>query len=477
MFVKEKRKNIQYIALKNVTEKASNSVEIDDKIYHIPLKKSPIGLGFTLGTIESKVKDQHEIFVKMILDFSPAKYDGRLKVGDCIKKINNVDVETMTQADIVRIIRSIPIGEIIGLTISRSAVSENEIEPPNKEVILLHPIHNGDDISKPLSESKMKIFHFIIAVSNDMDKACYSQASTGVLGISVECRDGSCKDFHQLSDNLPTDVEKKSLSSHKNFYIKSILKNGSAHQDGRLKVGDEIMAVQGIDVQNGKIYNLNSKMDIYGDIFHFDLATVFIRNLDKLSKLNEFKNQFKAKLENPLHTLKCLIKEAGEMYSSISIVIKRSVSNNKGKVEDKLIHESFDSGKKKLNDLYRIENIFELNPDYRSNFYDVRTRNNRYKDEEFNEIHGRFHQERFIHHRHSDSYDEDSGFGWSLDNFYVDEYENNQSLVDINCNGKDELYAYYSKEEEHVDESYENNSKETVDQPDEYFYEPCVDIA
>ena len=62
----------------------------------------------------------------MILDFSPAKYDGRLKVGDKIKKINNLDVQSMTQADLVTIIESIFFGEIIRLTVSGSVISDNK---------------------------------------------------------------------------------------------------------------------------------------------------------------------------------------------------------------------------------------------------------------------------------------------------------------------------------------------------------------
>ncbi|XP_066542031.1 partitioning defective 3 homolog B [Hoplias malabaricus] len=85
----------------------------------IDLKKGPEGLGFTVVTRDSSVHGPGPILVKNILPRGAAVKDGRLQSGDRILEVNGVDITGWTQEELVAMLRSTKQGDVVCLMVAR----------------------------------------------------------------------------------------------------------------------------------------------------------------------------------------------------------------------------------------------------------------------------------------------------------------------------------------------------------------------
>ncbi|XP_037705713.1 partitioning defective 3 homolog B isoform X2 [Choloepus didactylus] len=172
----------------------------------IDLKKGPEGLGFTVVTRDSSIHGPGPIFVKNILPKGAAIKDGRLQSGDRILEVNGRDVTGRTQEELVAMLRSTKQGETASLVIARQ---------------------DGTFLPRELKG----------------EPGCYafSLETTEQLTFEIPLNDsGSAGLGVSLKGNKSRDT-----GMDLGIFIKSIIHGGAAFKDGRLRMNDQLIAVNG----------------------------------------------------------------------------------------------------------------------------------------------------------------------------------------------------------------------------------------
>ncbi|XP_036029222.1 LOW QUALITY PROTEIN: partitioning defective 3 homolog B [Onychomys torridus] len=172
----------------------------------IDLKKGPEGLGFTVVTRDSSIHGPGPIFVKNILPKGAAIKDGRLQSGDRILEVNGRDVTGRTQEELVAMLRSTKQGETVLLVIARQEESFLPRELKGEPDCYTLSLETSEQLTLeiPLNDS----------------------GSAG-LGVSLK---------GNKSRETGTDL---------GIFIKSIIHGGAAFKDGRLRMNDQLVAVNG----------------------------------------------------------------------------------------------------------------------------------------------------------------------------------------------------------------------------------------
>ncbi|XP_031223556.1 partitioning defective 3 homolog B isoform X2 [Mastomys coucha] len=172
----------------------------------IDLKKGPEGLGFTVVTRDSSIHGPGPIFVKNILPKGAAVKDGRLQSGDRILEVNGRDVTGRTQEELVAMLRSTKQGETVSLVIVRQEGSFLPRELKGEPDCYALSLESSEQLTLeiPLNDS----------------------GSAG-LGVSLK---------GNKSRETGTDL---------GIFIKSIIHGGAAFKDGRLRMNDQLIAVNG----------------------------------------------------------------------------------------------------------------------------------------------------------------------------------------------------------------------------------------
>uniref|UniRef100_A0A2K6NGT9 Partitioning defective 3 homolog B n=1 Tax=Rhinopithecus roxellana TaxID=61622 RepID=A0A2K6NGT9_RHIRO len=172
----------------------------------IDLKKGPEGLGFTVVTRDSSIHGPGPIFVKNILPKGAAIKDGRLQSGDRILEVNGRDVTGRTQEELVAMLRSTKQGETASLVIARQ---DGHFLPRELK-------GEPDCCALSLETSEQLTFEIPL---ND----------SGSAGLGVSLKGNKSRE-------TGTDL---------GIFIKSIIHGGAAFKDGRLRMNDQLIAVNG----------------------------------------------------------------------------------------------------------------------------------------------------------------------------------------------------------------------------------------
>ncbi|XP_032821521.2 partitioning defective 3 homolog B isoform X1 [Petromyzon marinus] len=185
----------------------------------IRLKKGPEGLGFTIATKEGPIGEHNPLYVKSVLPRGAAVADGRMKPGDQLLEVNGQEVAGKSQEEVVSLLRATRLGGAVTLSLRRQ-----------EDTFLPRPIQkaggDGDEVEGPAAgtgsatapppETPRRMFTYEIPLNDS--------GSAG-LGISVK---GSREDDTDLG-----------------IFVKSIIFGGAASKDGRLRVNDQLVAVNG----------------------------------------------------------------------------------------------------------------------------------------------------------------------------------------------------------------------------------------
>ncbi|XP_056601593.1 disks large homolog 4 isoform X2 [Triplophysa dalaica] len=168
-----------------------NGAEGEIEYEEITLERGNSGLGFSIagGIDNPHVGDDPSIFITKIIPGGAAAQDGRLRVNDSILFVNDVDVREVTHSQAVEALKEA--GAIVRLYVLRR---------------------------KPIAEkvSEMKLI----------------KGPKG-LGFSIA---GGVGNQHIPGDN--------------SIYVTKIIEGGAAHKDGRLQIGDKILAVNNVCLED-----------------------------------------------------------------------------------------------------------------------------------------------------------------------------------------------------------------------------------
>ncbi|XP_041711601.2 partitioning defective 3 homolog B isoform X2 [Coregonus clupeaformis] len=172
----------------------------------IDLKKGTEGLGFTVVTRDSTVHGPGPILIKNILPRGAAIKDGRLQTGDHILEVNGVDMTDRTQEELVAMLRSTKQGECVSVLVAR------------QEEIFLPRVLKGEEASPLLLEDGREQLMFEVPLND-----------TGSAGLGISLKGNKSR---EKGEDL-------------GIFIKSIIHGGAAYKDGRLRVNDQLIAVNG----------------------------------------------------------------------------------------------------------------------------------------------------------------------------------------------------------------------------------------
>ncbi|XP_040858645.1 disks large homolog 1 isoform X8 [Ochotona curzoniae] len=165
-----------------------NGTDADYEYEEITLERGNSGLGFSIagGTDNPHIGDDSSIFITKIITGGAAAQDGRLRVNDCILRVNEVDVRDVTHSKAVEALKEA--GSIVRLYVKRR---------------------------KPVSEKIMEIKLI--------------KGPKAGLGFSIA---GGVGNQHIPGDN--------------SIYVTKIIEGGAAHKDGKLQIGDKLLAVNSV---------------------------------------------------------------------------------------------------------------------------------------------------------------------------------------------------------------------------------------
>ncbi|XP_077098622.1 disks large homolog 2 isoform X41 [Siphateles boraxobius] len=161
-----------------------NGTEIEYEFEEITLERGNSGLGFSIagGTDNPHIGDDPGIFITKIIPGGAAAEDGRLRVNDCILRVNESDVSEVSHSKAVEALKAA--GSIVRLYVRRR---------------------------RPMLETVTEI-----------------KLIKGPKGLGFSIA-GGVGNQHIPSDN--------------SIYVTKIIDGGAAQKDGRLQVGDRLLMV------------------------------------------------------------------------------------------------------------------------------------------------------------------------------------------------------------------------------------------
>ncbi|XP_035988925.1 discs large homolog 1-like protein isoform X10 [Fundulus heteroclitus] len=164
-----------------------NGTEAEYEYEEITLERGNSGLGFSIagGTDNPHIGEDPSIFITKVIPGGAAAQDGRLRVNDVILRVNEVDVRDVTHSRAVEALKEA--GSLVRLYIRRR---------------------------KPVSEKVMEL-----------------KLVKGPKGLGFSIA-GGVGNQHIPGDN--------------SIYVTKIIEGGAAQKDGRLQIGDKLLAVNSV---------------------------------------------------------------------------------------------------------------------------------------------------------------------------------------------------------------------------------------
>ncbi|XP_034359604.1 multiple PDZ domain protein isoform X3 [Arvicanthis niloticus] len=179
----------------------------------IELVNDGSGLGF--GIIGGKATG---VIVKTILPGGVADQHGRLCSGDHILKIGDTDLAGMSSEQVAQVLRQC--GNRVKLMIARGAVEETSA-----------PSSLGITLSSSTSTSEMRV-----------DASTQKSEESETFDVELT------KNVQGLGITIAGYIGDKKLEPS-GIFVKSITKSSAVEHDGRIQVGDQIIAVDGTNLQ------------------------------------------------------------------------------------------------------------------------------------------------------------------------------------------------------------------------------------
>lgn len=161
-----------------------NGTEADFEYEEITLERGNSGLGFSIagGTDNPHIGEDPSIFITKVIPGGAAAQDGRLRVNDVILRVNEVDVRDVTHSKAVEALKEA--GSLVRLYVRRR---------------------------KSASEKVMEI-----------------KLIKGPKGLGFSIAGG---------------VGNQHIPGDSSIYVTKIIEGGASHKDGRLQIGDKLLAV------------------------------------------------------------------------------------------------------------------------------------------------------------------------------------------------------------------------------------------
>ncbi|XP_038553333.1 membrane-associated guanylate kinase, WW and PDZ domain-containing protein 3-like isoform X2 [Micropterus salmoides] len=275
---------------------------LQPELVSVPLVKGPGGFGFAIADCPLGQK------VKMILD---AQWCRGLQKGDVIKEINRQNVQTLSHAQVVDILKDLPVGSEVNVLVLRGGqTSPVKSLKPRQEMTASTETLDGITDTAPQALP----YHSNTSTLRSTDSPKRDSTEMYLKSKALlESRQPHTKDIDVfLKRDIETGFGFRVLGGEgpqqpnvfPQVYIGAIVPNGAAEQDGRLRAGDELIGIDGVMVKgrshkqvldlmtnaarNGQVMLTVRRKVIYRDVTEEEaqeMAPVLVNGSPKLPRL------------------------------------------------------------------------------------------------------------------------------------------------------------------------------------------------
>ncbi|XP_053724093.1 membrane-associated guanylate kinase, WW and PDZ domain-containing protein 3 isoform X1 [Synchiropus splendidus] len=275
---------------------------LQPELVSVPLVKGPGGFGFAIADCPLGQK------VKMILD---AQWCHGLQKGDVIKEINRQNVQALSHAQVVDILKDLPVGSEVNVLVLRGGqTSPVKSLKPRQEMTASTETLDG------IADSAIQALPYHSNTSTLRSVESPKRDATELYLKSkalLESRQPHTKDIDVfLKRDIETGFGFRVLGGEgpqqpnvfPQVYIGAIVPNGAAEKDGRLRAGDELIGIDGVMVKgrshkqvldlmtnaarNGQVMLTVRRKVIYRDMMEdeaLDMTPVLVNGSPKLPRL------------------------------------------------------------------------------------------------------------------------------------------------------------------------------------------------
>ncbi|KRF78104.1 uncharacterized protein Dvir_GJ15244, isoform Q [Drosophila virilis] len=207
-----------------------DSVNGDDSWYYedIQLERGNSGLGFSIagGTDNPHIGTDTSIYITKLIPGGAAAADGRLSINDIIVSVNDVSVVDVPHASAVDALKKA--GNIVKLHVKRKRVASATAAAPTTA-----------DVQDSVSGT---------AVSASASASASAPAGPKVIEIDL------VKGGKGLGFSIAGGIGNQHIPGDNGIYVTKLMDGGAAQVDGRLSIGDKLIAVR----TNGSEKNLEN---------------------------------------------------------------------------------------------------------------------------------------------------------------------------------------------------------------------------
>ncbi|XP_036858685.1 disks large homolog 3 isoform X2 [Manis javanica] len=209
------------------------------KYEEIVLERGNSGLGFSIagGIDNPHVPDDPGIFITKIIPGGAAAMDGRLGVNDCVLRVNEVDVSEVVHSRAVEALKEA--GPVVRLVVRRR-------QPPPETIMEVNLLKGPKG-----------------------------------LGFSIA---GGIGNQHIPGDN--------------SIYITKIIEGGAAQKDGRLQIGDRLLAVNNTNLQDVRHEEAVASLKNTSDMVYLKVAKPGSLHLNDMYAPPDYTSTFTALADN-----------------------------------------------------------------------------------------------------------------------------------------------------------------------------------
>uniref|UniRef100_A0A3B4H2D4 Disks large homolog 2-like n=1 Tax=Pundamilia nyererei TaxID=303518 RepID=A0A3B4H2D4_9CICH len=200
-----------------------------ETIIELKLIKGPKGLGFSIagGVGNQHIPGDNSIYVTKIIHGGAAQRDGRLQVGDRLLMVNHYSLEDVSHEEAVGILKNT--SDVVTLKVGKptSVYLSDPYGPPDNMQSFSPAMKNH--VSSPLKmlrpTDSPELMYYLNCLHREPRKVVLHKSTTGLGFNIVGGEDGE------------------------GIFVSFILAGGPADLSGELRRGDQILSVNGIDLQ------------------------------------------------------------------------------------------------------------------------------------------------------------------------------------------------------------------------------------
>ncbi|XP_067095263.1 membrane-associated guanylate kinase, WW and PDZ domain-containing protein 3a isoform X1 [Osmerus mordax] len=227
---------------------------LQPELVGVPLVKGPGGFGFAIADCPLGQK------VKMILD---AQWCRGLLKGDVIKEINRQNVQTLSHAQVVDILKDLPVGSEVNVLVLRGG----QTSPVKSLKPCTAPMSHSQPQPQPQPRQELTTSTETLSPSEPMPQPLpFPSGTLRSVSPKPDPSELYLKSKAMLDSKPPNTKDldvfiKRNQESGFGFrvlggegpdqpvYIGAIVPLGAAEKDGRLRAGDELLCIDGVPVK------------------------------------------------------------------------------------------------------------------------------------------------------------------------------------------------------------------------------------